>query len=240
MRFIIMHKTDERFENGARPDAETIARVGRMIGALSRAGALEAGEGLGPSSKGVRLRFRGGASQVMPGPFVGEHELPAAFSIIRTRTLDEAIEWATAEAAALGDTELDIRPVNEPWDIGIGQKPADLDTSRYMVLRKATASTEAGVALSPAKSTSLTRLIEETTRAGVHVTTETMRPSARGRRYLNTSNGISVFDGPFVESKELLGGYVIISAASLDEVDRWAREYIAAVGPREVDVLELE
>ena len=66
-----------------------------------------------------------------------------------------------------------------------------------------------------------------------------MRPSARGRRYLNTSNGISVFDGPFVESKELLGGYVIVNAASIDEVDRMARDYIAAVGPHEVDVLEL-
>jgi hypothetical protein len=240
VRFIIMHKTDARFEAGARPDAETIARVGRMIGALSRAGALHSGEGLGPSSNGVRLRFAGGLREITPGPFTGEHELPAAFSIIRTRTIDEAVEWATAEAAALGDIELDIRPVNEPWDIGIGQKPADLNTRRFMVLRKATPAFEAGAELVPAKSASLARLIEETTRAGVHLVTETMRPSARGRRYLNTSNGISVFDGPFVESKELLGGYVIISVESMDEADRWAREYIAAVGPREVDVRELD
>ena len=53
------------------------------------------------------------------------------------------------------------------------------------------------------------------------------------------SNGISVFDGPFVETKELLAGYVVVTAASLDEVDRMARDYIAAVGPHEVDVLEL-
>jgi hypothetical protein len=240
MRFIIKHKTDAHFENGARPDAEVIARVGRMIGALSRAKALESGEGLGPSSKGVRLRFDSGAREVTPGPFVGENELAAAFSIIRTRSMDEAIAWATAEAAALGDVELDIRPVNEPWDIGIGEKPAGLATTRYMVVRKATAATEAGIDLAPARRAAFSRLIEETTRAGVHLATETMKPSARGRRYLNTSNGISVFDGPFVESKELLGGYVIVSVESMDAAHRWARDYIAAVRPREVDVRELD
>ena len=135
--------------------------------------------------------------------------------------------------------ELDIRPVSEPWDIGITSKPADLDTCRYMVVRKASPSTEAGVELPGERRASLSRLIEEATRAGVHLATETIRPSARGRRYLNTSNGISVFDGPFVESKELLGGYVIVSAASIDDADRIARDYIAAVGPPEVDVLEL-
>jgi len=239
VRFIIMHKTDAHSESGGHPDAELIARVGRMIGALSRARALETGEGLGPSSKGVRLRFAGGAREIIPGPFTGQNELPAAFSILRTRTLDDAVEWATAEAAVLGDVELDIRPVNEPWDIGITAKPADLDTCRYMVLRKASASTESGVELPPSRRAALLRLVEETTRTGMHLARETMRPSARGRRYLNTSNGISVFDGPFVESKELLGGYVVVTAASIDEADRMARDYIAAVGAREVDVLEL-
>lgn len=234
-----MHKADAASEQGVHPDAELIARVGRMIGALSRAGALEGGEGLGPSSKGVRVRFAGGAREIIPGPFVGENESPAGFSILRTHTLDEAVEWATAEAAALGDGEVEIRPVNEPWDIGLGQKPAGLDTSRYMVLRVASSSPQASAELSPSRQTALTRLIEETTRTGVHLTRETMRPGARGRRYLNTSNGISVFDGPFVESKELLGGYVIVKVGSIDETDRMARDYIAAVGPKEVDVLEL-
>lgn len=241
MRFIIMHKTEPQWEDGALPDADLIARVGRMIGALSRAGALESGEGLGPSSKGVRLRFKNGEREIVPGPFTGEHEQPAAFSIVRTRTLDEAVEWATAEAMALGsDVEMDIRPVNEPWDIGIAPKPRGLETQRYMVLRKVTSATSAGIAASNDRRAALSRLIDDTTLAGVRIATETMRPAGRGRRYLNTSNGISAFDGPFVESKELLGGYVIVSASSIDDADRWARDYIAAVNPREVDLLELE
>ena len=49
----------------------------------------------------------------------------------------------------LGDVEIDIRPVTEPWDIGIGPKPQDVTTMRYMILRKATAATEAGSAPTP-------------------------------------------------------------------------------------------
>jgi hypothetical protein len=48
-----------------------------------------------------------------------------------------------------------------------------------------------------------------------------------------------MFDGPFIESKELVGGYVIVSAESLDDAGRWARRYLETVGADEVDVREL-
>jgi hypothetical protein len=67
-----------------------------------------------------------------------------------------------------------------------------------------------------------------------------MRPSARGRRYKNSTNGVSVVDGPFTESKELIGGYVIVSAESLDAAGRWAAQYIDVVQADEVDLRELE
>jgi hypothetical protein len=67
-----------------------------------------------------------------------------------------------------------------------------------------------------------------------------MRPSARGRRYKNSREGVSFTDGPFTESKELIGGYVIVSAASLEEADRWVARYIDAAGASEVDLRKLE
>ena len=94
----------------------------------------------------------------MRGPFDGDNELPAGFSILRARSLEEATDWATRQAAALGDVEIDIRPVTEPWDIGAGAEPADVDTRRYMVLRKATAGTETGDAPSAAQRTELTSI----------------------------------------------------------------------------------
>jgi hypothetical protein len=239
VRFVIMHKTDAHWEAGALPSPELIARVGKMLGELAGAGVLLAAEGLRPSSQGVRLRFSSGTREVLEGPFERGNELPAGFSILRTRSLEEAIDWASRQARALGDAEVDIRPVTEPWDIGMGPKPADATTRRFMVLRKATAATEAGAAPSAAQRAELSRLIEQSP-AGVHLATETMRPSARGRRYKNSRDGVTMVDGPFAETKELIGGYVVVSADSIDDAFRWAMRYLVTVEAEEVDVRELE
>ena len=61
MRYMIMHKTEPRWEAGAIPEAGLIERVGRMIGEMASAKVLRAGEGLRATSQGVRLRFAGGA-----------------------------------------------------------------------------------------------------------------------------------------------------------------------------------
>jgi hypothetical protein len=240
MRFIIMHKTNAHWEAGAAPTPELVARVGRMIEELTSADALEAGEGLRASSQGVRVRFAGGTRTVTPGPFQGENELPAGFTILRVASIDQAVDWASRQAEIVGDGEVDIRPVTEPWDIGMAPAPPDLDTRRYMILRKATEASEAGTAPSAAQRSRLSRLIEDAKGAGIHIATETMKPSARGRRYSNSRGGITFFDGPFVESKELLGGYVIVSATSLDEAHRWAHRYMDAVPASEVELRELE
>ena len=240
MRFIVMHKTNAHWESGAIPGPELIARVGTLLGTLAKAGVLLGAEGLRASSEGVRLRFSAGTRTVINGPFDGNNELPAGFSILRARSLEDAVEWATRQASVLGDMEIDIRPVTEPWDIGMTPAPADVSTRRYMVLRKATSATEAGNAPSSAQRAAFARLIDETVRDGVHVATETMRPSRRGRRYKNSRDGISVYDGPFIETKELIAGYVIVSAPSLEDAGRWAVEYALAVEAEEVDLRELE
>lgn len=240
MRFMIMHKTNARWEAGAVPDRELIARVGTLLGEMTKAGALEAGEGLRASAEGVRVRFDRGTRTVVPGPFERGNELPAGFTILRTASLDEAIAWATREAEILGDVEIDIRPVTEPWDIGMRPPPEGLSTRRYMVLHKATDATERGEAPTAEARSRLSQLIEETTRRGAHIVTETMKPSRRGRRYKNSSNGVTFFDGPMIETKELIGGYVIVRADSLGDAGRWAVKYVETVDSEEVDVRELD
>ncbi len=234
-----MHKTSAHWESGALPGMELIQRVGAMIGDLERAGVLVSGEGLRSSAEGVRLTFAAGERTVTAGPLQGENELPAGFSILRVPSLDAAIEWTTRYAGALGDAEFDIRPVTEPWDIGIGEKPANLATRRYMALHKATADSEADAEPAPAQRRELDRLIDETTRTGVHLATVAFRPSLYGRRLRKRQRGVHVTDGPFAESKEMIGGYVIITAASLDEATRRAQEYIEVVDADEVDVREI-
>ena len=145
MTFIVMHKTSALWESGALPAPELIARVGALLGRWSAAGVLRAGEGLRASSEGVRVIFSRGTRTVVPGPLEGGNELPAGFDILRARSLDEAVEWAAREADVLGDLEVDIRPVTEPWDIGLAPEPDGDGTRRYMVLRKASAASEAGI-----------------------------------------------------------------------------------------------
>jgi hypothetical protein len=240
MRFMIMHKTNPHWESGAAPSPQLVARVGALLGELAKANVLLGAEGLRASSRGVRLKFSGGVRTVTPGPFEGENELPAGFSILRVRSLDEAVGWASRKAAVLGDVEIDIRPVTEAWDIGMAPRPESMTTTRYMALRKATPASEAGVALSPRQRAEMERLLDESRRAGTHLAAETLRPSARGRRYRNSREGIRVIDGPFTESKELIGGYVIVNAESLELAAPWAARYIATVDADEVDLRELE
>ncbi|HEY6554796.1 MAG TPA: YciI family protein, partial [Vicinamibacteria bacterium] len=181
-----------------------------------------------------------GTRTVTQGPFEGRNELPAGFTILRALSLDEAIEWASRQAKVLGDVEIDIRPVTEAWDIGMAPRPEGLTTRRYMALRKATSASEKGEPLTPGQQAEMARLIDETTRAGTHLVTEAMRPSARGRRYKNSREGVRFTDGPFAESKELIAGYVIVAADSLEDAGRWATRYIEAVEAEEVDLLEME
>jgi hypothetical protein len=240
MRFIIIHRTNAHWESGAIPDQALIGRVEALIGEMVQAGVLRGAEGLGPSSEGFRLRFAGGERTIIPGPFEGENELEAGFTIVHVASRDEAIEWATRQANIVGDGEVDIRLVHEPWDIGIGSPPPGNTPRRYMVLRKATPATEADTSLTSEARSRLSQLIDETTQNGVHVATETMRPSRRGRRFTNTRDGRTYHDGPFIETKELLGGYVIVEAGSLGEASRWVPRYMDAVGADPVDVRELE
>ena len=119
MRFILMHKTNPHWEAGAIPSPKLIARVGALIDELVEAKVLQGAEGLRASSQGVRLHFAGGQRTVTRGPFKGDHELAAGFSVLRAETLDQAIEWATRQASMLGDGEVDIRPVTEAWAIDL-------------------------------------------------------------------------------------------------------------------------
>jgi hypothetical protein len=239
MRFIIIHRTNAHWEGGAIPEPALIHRVEALMGEIAGAGALLAGEGLGPSSEGARLRFASGERTIIAGPLTGERELEDRFSIIRAPSLDAAIEWATRQAQALGDGEYDIRPVHEAWDIGIGEPPPGEVSRRWMVLRKATAATEGGGPL-PADSRARLSKLEESTASGVHLVSETMKPSRKGRRYTNSRDGKAFYDGPFAETRELLGGYVIVDASSLDDAGRWAPKYMDAVGVDAVDVRELD
>ena len=236
MQFMMMHKTDAYYEGGGKPTKELIAGVGKMIGDMARNGKLKAGDGLGPSAQGVRLRFVGGKRTVTPGPFVGGDELVAGFAVMRVRSLDEAVDWASKYAAVVGDAEIDVRPANEPWDIGLGERPAGLTTRRYIAMHKASAKSEAGEPPTPAQKAAMSKLIGEMQQAGVLLATASLEPSSRAVRLRNFRGKQTVVDGPFAESKELVGGFAIVELESREEAVEWAKRYAAVLGEVELDI----
>jgi hypothetical protein len=236
MQFMMMHKTDAHYENGGKPSKELVAGVGRMIGDMARKGKLLAGDGLGPSAQGVRLKFAAGKRTMTPGPFTGGNELVAGFAVMRVRSLDEAVEWASKYAAVVGDSEIDVRPATEPWDIGLGEKPKGLTTRRYIAMRKASAKTEAGGPTPPAQVKAMEQLVGQMTQAGVLLATASLEPSSRAVRLRNFGGKTTVVDGPFAESKELVGGFAIVDLESRDEAIDWAQRYAGVLGEVELDI----
>jgi hypothetical protein len=117
MRVMVMVKASPESEAGQMPSEQLLAEMGRYNEELANAGILEAGEGLHPSSRGVRLRFSGADRVVIDGPFAETKELVAGFWLWQVDSLEQAIEWAK-RAPFDGGAELEIRPVFEAEDFG--------------------------------------------------------------------------------------------------------------------------
>jgi hypothetical protein len=120
MRFMIIRKADPSTEAGVMPTKELLEAMGAYMEELGKAGVLLDGEGLHPSSRGVRVRFKGGRPSVVDGPFTETKELIAGYTMIQAKSREEAVEWARRWPAldGDGDVELEIRQVFEAEEFG--------------------------------------------------------------------------------------------------------------------------
>jgi hypothetical protein len=119
MRFMVMVKANEDTEAGVMPSQELLTEMGRYNEELVKAGVMLAGEGLQPSSKGVRVRFSGRERTVIDGPFAETKELIAGFWLWQVESLAEAIEWVKrCPNPHDEETEVEIRQVFEADDFG--------------------------------------------------------------------------------------------------------------------------
>ena len=123
MRFMVLVKGNKESEAGALPDAKILDDMTRFNEELVKAGVMLAGEGLQPSSKGVRVKFGPGSKKaVIDGPFAESKELVAGFWLWQCKSLDEAIEWLK-RAPFGGGEEVEIRQVFEAEDFGANLTP---------------------------------------------------------------------------------------------------------------------
>jgi hypothetical protein len=124
MRVVVMVKANADSEAGIPPSTELLTQMTAYNEELVKAGIMLGGEGLHPSSRGVRIQFSGDQRSVVDGPFTETKELVAGYWLWQVRDMDEAIEWAKRCPNPTGEESvLELRPVFEADDFGEALTP---------------------------------------------------------------------------------------------------------------------
>jgi len=119
MRFAIFVKATKDSEAGVMPSQQLLTDMGKFNEELVKAGVMQAGEGLHPSSKGARVRFSGDKRTVIDGPFTETKELVAGFWLWKVNSKEEAIEWVKrCPNPMMEESEIEIRQIFDPEDFG--------------------------------------------------------------------------------------------------------------------------
>ena len=119
MRFMIIVKATKDSEAGVMPPESLLAEMAKYHEELQKAGVLLDGSGLQPSSKGWRIRYSGDKRTIVDGPFAEAKELVAGYTLIQTKTREEAFEWARRfpnPSIDHGEAEIEVRQLFELED----------------------------------------------------------------------------------------------------------------------------
>jgi len=124
MRVMVIVKASKDSEAGVLPDQKLLTEMDKFNQELLKAGILLAGEGLKPTSQGVRVRFSGDKRTVTDGPFTETKELIAGFWLWQVKSMQEAMEWVKrCPNPHNDDSDIEIRPVFEAEDFGPALSP---------------------------------------------------------------------------------------------------------------------
>jgi len=119
MRVMVIIKANEDSEAGRMPNEQLLTEMGNYNEELVKAGIMQAGEGLHPSSNGKRVRFDGAKRTVIDGPFAETKELIAGYWVWKVKSMEEAVEWLKKCPNPMeGISDVEIRPIFESEDFG--------------------------------------------------------------------------------------------------------------------------
>jgi hypothetical protein len=120
MRVMVLVKATPESEAGEMPSERLLTEMLSFNEELVKAGVMLAGEGIKPSSEGVRVEFSGSNRKVINGPFAETKELLAGYWLLQVKSMDEAIEWVKRIPNPDPGTDdvVEIRPVFETEDFG--------------------------------------------------------------------------------------------------------------------------
>lgn len=187
------------------PPAEAVgmAEMGRYAGELTQQGKRRGGAPLHAAAAGARVAVRGGRATVTDGPYAEAKEIVGGFIVIDAATRADAIEIAKrCPYARAGIVEL--RPLPDR-DVGGSAK----DTSFMLLLQMGADLTDP----EGAKYREMVAFDEVLRREGSYVESAQLPLDPPGAKIETRGGKTLVTDGPFSESKEVSGGYYIVSAA---------------------------
>jgi hypothetical protein len=121
MRFMIIVKATKDSEAGVMPEEKLIAKMAKYHEELAKAGMLLDASGLQASSKGWRIQYSGEKRTLVDGPFAETKELIAGYTLIKSKSREEALEWTKRfPNPAIGGKagEIEVRQLFELEDFG--------------------------------------------------------------------------------------------------------------------------
>ena len=141
MKVVVFVKATKNSEAGMMPTTELITAMMQYNEELVKAGIMQGGDGLKPSSKAARIRFDGDRRTVINGPFTETSELVAGYWLWEVKDMNEAIAWAKRCPSPMpGEvSELEIRPVFAPEDFGEAFTPELQDKYNDLLQQEAAA-----------------------------------------------------------------------------------------------------
>ncbi|NHZ32967.1 hypothetical protein F0185_05110 [Massilia sp. CCM 8692] len=243
MRYMLLRRSDPAHEAGQPWSASEREALAAYTGQMAEAGILRDCEHFLPSAGGVRLAIADGRATQAAGPFPDTQELIAGFAVIDVATRDDALAWAARwPAGAAGAAEVEVRLSGCPGGCANVQADSEPDAAgrRFAILLRSSKDLENETPVARARLDALDQHNAAEARAGVLLGADGLRSSAFGARVRLASGKLTVVDGPFTEIKEMIAGYWLIRAPTLQDAIAWATRNPYPVGPPvEVEIRQL-
>jgi hypothetical protein len=204
----------------AKAMAELIEKRAAFEDGLRRAGVLKTCGHLRPSKVGKRLRHDGARLEIRRGPFADGAKTLGAYFWVEAPTVEDAAKLARACPVldGLDSDEVDVRPLMKgKLSEGALDKPGKIFACAVL---GNTATEDAWVeVMDRIDAATNTRFPRDASLGGVR-----LQPPRTGRRVATRGERRATFDGPFLESKEVIGGIFLLRMAGIEAVERWAGE----------------
>lgn len=255
MRYMLLRRSDPAHAAGQPLSAGERKALAGYARQMSDAGILHGCEHFEPGVGSVRLSIADGKASVAARSVSDSQELIAGFAIIDVPAREDALAWGARwpSSAGAGDSDGHRDPAGAGAEVevrlsgcsgGCAQvrtAPApDAPGQRYAILLRSSSDLENETPVARARLDALDAHNAAEAKAGVLLGADGLRSSAHGARVSLAAGKLTVVDGPFTEIKEMIAGYWLIRAPSLQDAIAWAARNPYPVGPRvEVDIRQV-